>query len=235
MSNSKDNMFWDLEESWKKLLEVELQKEYFKNIEKFLDSEISAGKTIYPARENIFAAFEYTPVRKLKVVILGQDPYHGPNQAHGLSFSVQEWIKIPPSLKNIYKELENEWFPSPLRRGIGGEVSWNLNHWAEQWVLLLNSILTVEAKTPTSHAHIWWSDFTDTVLQKISVSCDWIIFVFWWNFAQNKKVLIDTNKHFILESAHPSPFSAHRGFFWNGHFKKINQLLQKQWKKEVIW
>lgn len=218
----------ELEDSWRDLLWDEIKKDYFKNIQSFLKTEKSAGKIIYPEEENIFQAFETTSVDKVKVVILGQDPYHGEWQAHGLSFSVQEWVKIPPSLRNIYKELKNEypWYTAD---------SWSLIHWAKQWVLLLNSILTVEAKNPASHAKIWWADFTDSVLQKISDSQEWIIFVLWWAFAQNKKTLIDSDKHFILESAHPSPFSAHRGFLWNGYFKKINKILIEQWQEEIVW
>lgn len=213
---------------WKELLHEELQEEYFQDIEKFLNSEIAAGKIIYPQQENIFAAFNKTPLSRLKVVILGQDPYHGEWQAHGLSFSVQEWIKIPPSLRNIYKELDNEYPGYTADSG-------SLLHWAEQWVLLLNSILTVEQKTPASHAKIWWETFTDNVLQKISDSQEWIIFVLWWAYAQKKKILIDCDKHFILESAHPSPFSAHRWFLGNNHFKEINEILSKQWKEEIKW
>lgn len=213
---------------WKELLHDEFQAEYFTDIQNFLESEAQSGKIIYPKQENIFTAFNTTPLKQLKVVILGQDPYHGKWQAHGLSFSVQEWTKIPPSLRNIYKELENEypWYTPN---------SGSLLHWAEQWVLLLNSILTVEAKTPASHAKIWWETFTDHVLKNISDSQDWIIFILWWAYAQKKKAIIDCDKHFMLESAHPSPFSAHRGFLGNNHFREINNILSKQWKKEINW
>jgi len=217
-----------MEVSWRELLREEFQKDYFRNIQKFLESEKATGKIIYPEEKDIFKAFEITPIDEVKVVILGQDPYHGPWQAHGLSFSVQEWVKIPPSLRNIYKELENE-YPWYLAD------SGSLVHWAEQWVLLLNSILTVESKKPASHSKIWWIEFTDSVLQKISESQKWVIFVLWGAFGQNKKALIDRDKHFILESAHPSPFSAHRGFLWNWHFRAINKILASQWKKEIIW
>lgn len=221
-------MLANLEESWEKMIEAERRKKYFQSIEQFLDTEISSGKIIYPKQEDIFAAFNTTPLGNLKVVILGQDPYHGAWQAHGLSFSVQAGIKIPPSLRNMYKEIQNEYPDYTPESG-------DLAHWAEQWVLLLNSILTVEAKHPASHAKIWWADFTDTVLQKISDSQEWIIFVLWWAFAQNKKTLINTDKHFILESSHPSPFSAYRGFLGNGHFRKINEMLKKQGKEEIQW
>jgi len=218
-----------IESSWKKLLSGEFEKEYFKNIQSFLKSEIELWKTIYPHPKNIFAAFEATPVDQVKVVILGQDPYHWEWQAHGLSFSVQDWVRVPPSLKNIYKEIKAEYpdFTIP--------ESGNLNHWAQQWVLLLNSVLTVEASKPASHGKIWWADFTDAVLHKLSNSQEWIIFVLWGNFARWKKDLIDSNKHYILESPHPSPFSAHNWFFGNEHFKQVNSLLRNQWKKEIQW
>jgi len=222
-------MVVQIESSWKNLLSEEFEKEYFKNIQSFLKSEIENGKTIYPHPKNIFAAFEATPVDAVKVVILGQDPYHGAGQAHGLSFSVQNGVKVPPSLKNMYKEIHSEYpdFTIP--------ESGNLTHWTKQGVLLLNSILTVEASKPASHAKSWWAEFTDSVLQKLSESREWIIFVLWGNFARWKKELINSDKHFILESPHPSPFSAHNGFFWNGHFKEINSILKKQWKKEILW
>ena len=224
-----------LETSWENLLCEELEQEYFQNIILYLEKEIKSGKTIYPSLENIFAAFNYTPLEKLKVVILGQDPYHGAWQAHGLSFSVQDGVKVPPSLKNIYKEIKNEGLPSPVRRGAGGEVSGDLSHWAEQWILLLNSILTVEAGKPASHSKIGWWDFTDAIIQKISDSQQWIIFVLWGNFSRWKKVLIDSDKHFILESPHPSPFSAHSWFFGSWHFKEINEILRQGWKEEIKW
>ena len=218
-----------IEASWEELLEEEFEKEYFKNIQSFLKSEKEAGKTIYPHPENIFAAFQATPVSDVKVVILGQDPYHGDGQAHGLSFSVQEWVKVPPSLRNIYKEIKIEYpdFEIP--------ESGNLDHWAEQWVLLLNSILTVEASKPASHAKCGWAIFTGSVLQKLSDSQEGIIFVLWGNFARWKKGLINSDKHLILESPHPSPFSAHTWFFWNGHFKEINEILRKNGKQEIRW
>ncbi len=218
-----------LESSWKKLLAEEFEKPYFLEIKSFLASEIEAGKTIYPHSKNIFNAFGHTPLDKLKVVILGQDPYHGPGQAHGLSFSVQDGVKVPPSLKNMYKEIRSEYPDYEIPE------SWNLIHWADQGVLLLNSILTVEAAKPASHSKIWWADFTDSVIRSISDNCEGIIFLLWGNFSRWKKALIDTNKHFVLESPHPSPFSAHSWFFGNGHFKKVNEILKQQWKWEVKW
>ncbi len=218
-----------LESSWKELLSQEFEKAYFWEIKSFLKKEILSGKIIYPHPKNIFAAFDATPLNKLKVVILGQDPYHGKWQAHGLSFSVQDGIKIPPSLKNIYKEIKNEYphFKIPH--------SGNLLCWAKQWVLLLNSILTVQAGNPASHSKIGWTKFTDSVIKKISNSQEWIIFILWGNFSRWKKNLINTNKHFVLESPHPSPFSAHSWFFGNGHFKKINEILKQKGKEEIHW
>jgi len=218
-----------ISDSWKKILEPEIKKSYFQEIKTFLKCELESGKIIYPETHNIFAAFEKTSLNNLKVVILGQDPYHGAWQAHWLSFSVQDGVIVPPSLKNIYKELQMEFSDFKIPK------SGNLESWAEQWVLLLNSILTVEASKPASHSKIGWSQFTDTIIQKISESQQWIIFVLWWAFARSKKVLINESKHFILESPHPSPFSAHTGFLGNGHFKKINEILESHWKEKIQW
>lgn len=217
------------ESSWKDLLEWEFEKEYFENIKTFLKEQIDAGKTIYPDLSNIFTAFDTTPPENLKVVILGQDPYHGEGQAHGLSFSVQDGVKVPPSLKNMYKEIKNEYpdFEIP--------ESWNLTSWAKQWILMLNSILTVEASEPASHSKIGWGKFTDAVIKNISDNQQGVIFLLWGNFSRGKKSLIDTEKHFVLESPHPSPFSAHSGFFGNGHFRRVNEILSEQKKEEIIW
>ena len=218
-----------IESSWKELLSDEFEKNYFWEIKAFLKAEIEAWKVIFPEPKNIFNAFNHCPVEKLKVVILGQDPYHGEGQAHGLSFSVQDWVKHPPSLRNIFQEIQNEYpnFQTPE----GG----NLEKWADQWILLLNSILTVEKSLPASHSKIGWEDFTDAVISKISQETEDVIFVLWGNFARSKKILIDTQKHHVLESPHPSPFSAHQGFYGNGHFKKINEIMREQWEKEIIW
>ena len=218
-----------IESSWKELLSEEFEKSYFWEIKAFLKAEIESWKTIFPEPKNIFNAFNHCPVEKLKVVILGQDPYHGEWQAHGLSFSVQDWVKHPPSLRNIFQELQNE-YPS-----FQVPESGNLEKWADQWVLLINSILTVEKSQPASHAKIWWGEFTDSVIQKISDERDDIIFVLWGNFAKSKKVLIDERKHHVLESAHPSPFSAHQGFYGNNHFIKINQILREHGDTEIVW
>lgn len=214
--------------SWKHVLEESFQSEYFPLIEGFLEAENNLWKTIFPSEDNIFNAFTLTKYEDLKVVILWQDPYHGEWQAHWLSFSVQKWIKTPPSLRNIYKELEDEfWYHQPNHG--------NLSSWAQQWVLLLNAILTVESSKPASHAKIWWETFTDSIIKKISDENEWIVFLLWWNFAQEKKVLINTEKHVILESSHPSPFSAHRWFLWSQCFKKTNEILEKQWKTPINW
>lgn len=218
-----------LEDSWQALIWKEFKQPYFSKIKSFLEDEIRAKKSIYPHPKNIFNAFNHTPINSLKVVILGQDPYHGPGQAHGLSFSVQEGVKIPPSLKNMYKEIKNE-YPHFVIPDSG-----NLTHWAEQWVLLLNSILTVEASKPASHSKIWWEDFTNSVITAISNNCEGIIFLLWGNFARWKKSLINTDKHFVLESPHPSPFSAHNWFFGNNHFKKTNEILEEQGREEIKW
>ncbi len=223
------SMVVQIEASWKKLLSEEFEKPYFWEIKSFLKSEIEAGKIIYPKPAHIFNAFSHCPVNTLKVVILGQDPYHGEWQAHGLSFSVQDGVKHPPSLRNIFQEIGNEYprFQVP--------ESGNLLKWADQWILLLNSILTVEKSLPASHAKIGWGNFTDAVIEKISEEQEDIIFVLWGNFARSKKVLINTKKHHILESPHPSPFSAHQGFYGNDHFKQINEILREQGEEEIQW
>lgn len=222
-------MTLQIENSWKEILKSEFEQKYFSEIKDFLVQEIEAWKTIYPHPKNIFSAFNHTPIGNLKVVILGQDPYHGPHQAHWLSFSVEKWIKIPPSLKNIYKEIQNEYpdFTIPEHG--------NLISWANQGILLLNSILTVEASKPASHSKIGWEQFTDAVIKSISDNCEGIIFLLWGNFSRWKKSLINEEKHFILESPHPSPFSAHSWFFGNGHFRTTNELLRSQNKSEIDW
>lgn len=214
--------------SWKDILANEFNSEYFWLIESFLEAEKWLWKKIFPAEENIFNAFNHTSLNNLKVVILWQDPYHGEGQAHWLSFSVQKLIKIPPSLRNIYKELKEEY-------GYETPNHWELTSWADQWVLLLNSILTVEEATPASHAKIGWEQFTDNIISAISDQKEWIIFLLWWAFAQWKKVLINTEKHVILETTHPSPFSAHRWYLWSQCFKQTNEILEKYWKTPIDW
>ena len=218
-----------LEASWKKVLREELAKPYMQNLLAFLQREKTAGRILYPEYENIFKAFELTPFYKVKVVILGQDPYHGLNQAHGLAFSVQKGVTLPPSLRNIFKELKAEFkdFNSPIHG--------DLSPWANQGVLLLNTALSVEANKPGSHQKQGWNTFTDKVIQVLSENRSGIIFLLWGKSAQSKACLIDQNKHHVLISAHPSPFSAHRGFFGNGHFKKVNEILEREGKKEIDW
>lgn len=193
-----------------------------------MQSEKQQWQTIYPAWPNIFKAFDLTPFDDVKVVILWQDPYHGAGQAMGLSFSVPDGIPLPPSLRNIYKELHDEGFAnyqsgSPLIHN--GKISWDLTRRAEQWVLLLNSILTVRANQAASHSQIWRQQFTDAVISKISLQKEWVVFLLRWSYAQSKKVLIDTSKHKILETVHPSPLSAHRGWFGCNHFSLTNDYL----------
>jgi uracil-DNA glycosylase len=218
-----------MEPSWKAVLKNEFTKPYFQQVVTFLKTEKAAGKIIYPPGPLIFNAFNQTPFSKLKVVIIGQDPYHGPGQAHGLSFSVPNGIKPPPSLVNIFKEIESDTgVAMPLQYG-------NLTRWAEQGVLLLNAALTVRANEPFSHANFGWADFTNAVIQKISDEKTGIVFLLWGKFAQEKQILIDETRHFVLKAAHPSPFSAHTGFFGCKHFSKINELLVKQGVSPIDW
>jgi uracil-DNA glycosylase len=218
-----------MEPSWKDVLKNEFTKPYFQQVVTFLKTEKAAGKIIYPPGPLIFNAFNQTPFSKLKVVIIGQDPYHGPGQAHGLSFSVPNGIKPPPSLVNIFKEIESDTgVAMPLQYG-------NLTRWAEQGVLLLNAALTVRANEPFSHANFGWADFTNAVIQKISDEKTGIVFLLWGKFAQEKQILIDETRHFVLKAAHPSPFSAHTGFFGCKHFSKTNELLVKQGVSPIDW
>lgn len=218
----------NIESSWLEILKDEFEKDYMKEIKSFLVKEIENWKTIYPHPKNIFKAFDKTPFDKVKVVILGQDPYHWPNQAQGFCFSVEKWQKLPPSLKNIYKELETSLWISPSN-------SWDLTAWTEKWVFLLNAILTVEAGKPASHSQIGWEKFTDSVIKTISDKKENIVFLLWGAFAQSKEYLIDKNKHFILKTSHPSPFSANRWFLWSNCFKETNEILEKIWKKPINW
>lgn len=217
-----------IESSWKEVLKDEFSKPYFKQIILHLKTEKAQGKTIYPPGSLIFNAFNTTPVDKVKVVILGQDPYHGPGQAHGLCFSVQKGVPPPPSLVNIFKELQED-------VGIRIPNHGNLTQWAEQGVFLLNASLTVRAGEPMSHSKIGWAQFTDTVIQKISELKPHVVFLLWGKFAQEKKVLIDEAKHHILKAAHPSPLSAHNGFFGCKHFSKTNTWLGSKGIDPVDW
>lgn len=217
-----------IDQSWKEVLSWEFSQSYFQHIKTQLLLEKQAGKTIYPAGKDIFAAFDKTPFATVKVVILGQDPYHGVWQAHGLSFSVPDGVKKPPSLQNIFKELSND-------MGCPIPVSGNLSKWAEQWVLLLNAMLTVRAGEPESHQDIGWQQFTDAVIRTISDQQEHVVFLLWWAFAQSKKWLIDASKHLILEAAHPSPFSAYRGFLGCKHFSQVNTYLLSVGKDSIHW
>lgn len=216
-----------IEESWKNVLIDEFNKPYFHQLKEFLLAE-RQSYTIYPSGRNIFNAFAFTPFDKLKVVLIGQDPYHGPGQAHGLSFSVPNGIPKPPSLLNIFKELQNDLgYPIPQNG--------NLESWARQGVMLLNATLTVRANSAGSHQNHGWENFTDAVISKISQQKSGIIFILWGRFAQNKEHLIDTSRHFILKAAHPSPLSAYNGFFGCRHFSKVNQILISQGQTPIDW
>jgi uracil-DNA glycosylase len=218
----------DIEKSWKIILHNEFEKDYFKKIVHFLDNEKANNKIAYPTEENIFNAFNKCSFEKIKVVLLGQDPYHGPEQAHGLSFSVLPPALPPPSLKNIFKELlDDVQVPIP-KHG-------NLEKWATQGILLLNTSLTVRANEPMSHSKIGWETFTDTIIQKISDQKENIVFMLWGKFAQQKKILIDEKKHLILEAAHPSPLSAYNGFWGCKHFSKTNFYLKEKNKLSIDW
>lgn len=217
-----------IEPGWKDLLKDEFSKPYFQQIVLHLKTEKSQGKIIYPPGPLIFNAFDTTPIDKVKVVILGQDPYHGPNQAHGLCFSVQNGVPPPPSLINMYKELHED-------VGLHIPNHGNLTAWAKQGVFLLNASLTVRAGEPMSHAKIGWADFTNTVIQKISDVKQHVVFMLWGKFAQDKRTLIDESKHLILRAAHPSPLSAHNGFFGCKHFSKANQYLVSKGIEPINW
>lgn len=216
-----------IEDSWKLMLESEFNSDYFKQLKLFLVDE-KKKYPIYPGGQQIFSAFNLTPFDKVKVVILGQDPYHGKGQAHGLSFSVPDGITKPPSLINIFKELHND-------TGIEIHESGNLEKWAMQGILLLNAILTVRANSPGSHRNNGWEIFTDAVISKLSEKKENIIFLLWGKYAQSKENLIDTTKHYILKAAHPSPYSANSGFFGCRHFSKTNNILKQLNIEEIDW
>lgn len=218
-----------LEPSWLNVLGNELQKPYMNELKSFLLDEKQKGFTFYPKNKDIFNAFNYTPFDQVKVVILGQDPYHGDGQAHGLSFSVQKGITVPPSLKNIYKELAEEFTDYKIPHH--GE----LTSWANQGVLLLNATLTVRAQEPGSHQKRGWENFTDFVITELSKQREGLVFILWGKFAQQKESLIDTSKHHVLKSAHPSPFSAYNGFFGSKPFSKTNEILENQGLTPINW
>jgi len=214
---------------WKKSLENEFKEAYFHDLVEFLKTEKSSKQVVYPPGPMIFNAFNLTDLDQVKVVIIGQDPYHGPNQAHGLSFSVQKGIPAPPSLMNIYKEIQNDLGITNLK------TKGDLTYWAKQGVLLLNATLTVRANKPNSHAGIGWQRFTDKVIQVLNEQCEHLVFMLWGNFAKEKGMHIDTKKHLILKAAHPSPFSADKGFFGCKHFSKTNEYLIKYGKSPIDW
>lgn len=217
-----------IEAGWKLALDKEFSKPYFQQIVAFLKTEKAQGKIIYPPGSLIFNAFDKTPFEKVKVVILGQDPYHGPGQAHGLCFSVPDGVPFPPSLVNIFKELNTDIGMAMPRNG-------NLTKWAEQGVFLLNASLTVRAGEPMSHSRIGWAEFTDAVIRTISINKTGVVFMLWGRFAQEKQVLVDETKHHVLKAAHPSPLSANSGFFGCRHFSKANNFLVKQGVDPIDW
>jgi uracil-DNA glycosylase len=216
-----------IEESWKEVLKDEFEKPYFKELKDFLIDEKSRY-AVYPPGGLIFNAFRLTPFDKVRVVLLGQDPYHGQGQAHGLCFSVPQGIPAPPSLVNIFKEIEHD-------LGIPVPGHGNLERWARQGVLLLNATLTVRANQPGSHQRKGWENFTHAVIGRLSEKRVGLIFLLWGKFAQEKEALIDTNRHYILKSAHPSPYSAYNGFFGCRHFSKTNEILRKHGLEEIDW
>lgn len=217
-----------IDPSWHEALASEWEQPYFKNLKAFLVREREEGHTVYPPGSLIFNAFNKTPFDRVKVVILGQDPYHGPGQAHGLSFSVPAGIKPPPSLVNLYKELASD-------TGFRIPAHGNLEPWAERGVLLLNSMLTVRANTPGSHARQGWETFTDAVIRALNDGREGLVFLLWGKYAQDKGQIIDRNRHHVLLAAHPSPFSADKGFFGCRHFSKANELLAARGAEPVDW
>lgn len=216
-----------IDESWKEVLKEEFEKDYFVNLTSFVRQEYK-DKTIYPKASNIFNAFNLCPFDKIKVVILGQDPYHEPNQAHGLCFSVLDPTPAPPSLKNIFKEINLDLGITPLESG-------DLTRWASQGVLLLNATLTVEAHKAGSHQGKGWEEFTDRVIFNLANRKSGLVFLLWGSYAQKKGEFIDQTKHLVLKSVHPSPLSAHRGFFGNHHFSQTNTFLSKQGEQPINW
>ena len=217
-----------LEASWRKRLQVDFDAEYMLELRDFLREQKLLGKTVYPSKDEIFAALNATPFDAVKIVILGQDPYHGPGQAHGLCFSVRQNVPIPPSLRNIYKELAADINFLPPKHGC-------LNEWAQQGVLLLNSVLTVEGNLAGSHKNKGWEKFTDSIVSHLNDKAENIVFILWGNYAQKKGAMIDRARHLVLESPHPSPLSASRGFYGNHHFSKSNEYLRAHDVAAIDW
>ena len=217
-----------LEESWRQALSGEFASPYMHALKAFLVEEKQRGKAIFPRGPEYFRALDLTPLSQVKVVILGQDPYHGPGQAHGLCFSVRPGVRIPPSLVNIYKELESDLGVPPARHGF-------LESWAKQGVLLLNSVLTVEESRAASHQGKGWERFTDAVIRVVNDECDAVVFMLWGSYAQRKAAFVDTSRHLVLKAAHPSPLSAHNGFFGCRHFSKANAFLEAHGRPPIDW
>jgi uracil-DNA glycosylase len=217
-----------LEESWKQALAAEFASPYMASLKAFLQAEKQQGKTIFPRGGEYFRALDLTPLGQVKVVILGQDPYHGDGQAHGLCFSVQPGVRIPPSLVNIYKELESDLGIAPARHG-------TLEHWARQGVLLLNSVLTVERSLAASHQGRGWEKFTDAVIARVNEQPTPAVFMLWGSYAQRKAAFVDQTRHLVLKAPHPSPLSAHNGFFGSRHFSKANDFLREKGIEPIDW
>lgn len=213
--------------NWEELIKQENKKEYYQELMRFVEEEYSIHE-VFPAKENIYKALDVTPLENVKVVILGQDPYHGVGQAHGLSFSVNKGVKLPPSLRNIYKEFEED-------LGITAPVDGFLEEWAKEGVLLLNTVLTVRKGEPNSHKNQGWELFTDEVIKTVNDKCDSVVFILWGGPAQKKKKMLDDNKHLIIEVPHPSPLSSYRGFFGSKPFSKVNTYLESKNKSKINW
>jgi uracil-DNA glycosylase len=217
-----------LEESWRSALAAEFENPYMPKLKAFLTAQKESGKRVFPKGSEYFRALNLTPLADVKVVILGQDPYHGLGQAHGLCFSVRPGVRIPPSLVNIYKEMQTDLGIAPARHGF-------LEHWARQGVLLLNSVLTVEEAQAASHQGKGWETFTDAVIRKVNEECDAVVFMLWGAYAQRKAAFVDGSRHLVLKAAHPSPLSAHNGFFGCGHFSKANAFLESHGRPPIDW
>ncbi|MBD8686646.1 MULTISPECIES: uracil-DNA glycosylase [unclassified Rhizobium] len=217
-----------LDESWKQALTAEFSSPYMQKLKDFLLAEKNAGKQIFPKGAEYFRALDLAPLPAVKVVILGQDPYHGAGQAHGLCFSVQPGVRTPPSLVNIYKELQSDLGIAPVQHGF-------LESWARQGVLLLNSVLTVEEARAASHQGQGWEKFTDAIIRRVNDECEGVVFLLWGTYAQKKAAFVDQTKHLVLKSPHPSPLSAHNGFFGNHHFSKANEFLSSRGRQPIDW
>lgn len=217
-----------LEDSWKAVLGDEFAQPYMRNLKDFLQAEKAAGKQIFPKGAEYFRALDLTPLDEVRVVILGQDPYHGAGQAHGLCFSVRPGVRIPPSLVNIYKELQSDLGIAPARHGF-------LEHWAQQGVLLLNSVLTVEEARAASHQGQGWERFTDAVIRAVNEDCEHVVFMLWGSYAQKKAAFVDGSRHLVLKAPHPSPLSAYNGFFGCRHFSQANEYLLSRGRNAIDW